>query len=314
MPHYLLIRPASFGYNIETAASNSYQQLPEPKEMQQLQQHALQEFDGLVQLLQENEVDLLVMDDSAQPRKTCAVFPNNWFSTHEGGKLVLYPMLSANRRLERRPELIEALKEQFQINELVDLTHYERDGQYLEGTGSLVLDREHHIAYACLSPRTHPTPLQDWTFQMGYELVPFTATDAAGHSIYHTNVVMWVGKELVGICLESIPDPVERQTLKERLELSGKQLVQFSQHQLGRFCGNMLEVVNRKGESLLVMSQVACKALTAEQKQQLEQKARILYAPLPTIEAVGGGSARCMIAEVVLEKKEASQKAAASTV
>ncbi|EMR02626.1 citrulline utilization hydrolase CtlX [Cesiribacter andamanensis] len=304
MPHYLMIRPACFGYNIETAASNSYQQLPEPRELEQVQQKALQEFDGLVAALREQEVDLLVMDDSPQPRKTCAVFPNNWFSTHEGGKLVLYPMLSANRRLERRPELIEALREQFEITEIIDLTHYEACGQYLEGTGSLVLDRENKIAYACLSPRTHATPLQEWAYRLGYELVPFTAVDAGGSPVYHTNVVMWLGKGVVGIALESILNPQERQTVKQRLEMTGKQLVVFSPDQMSRFCGNMLEVVNRKGESLLVMSQVASTALTTLQKQQIQQTYTLVCAPIPTIEALGGGSARCMIAEVVLSKKE----------
>src|SRR5690606_13818239 len=139
--------------------------------------------------------------------------------------------------------------------EIIDLSHYEASEQYLEGTGSLVLDRENKIAYACLSPRTHALPLQEWAYRMGCELVPFTAVDAAGTPIYHTNVVMWMGKEMAGISLDSIPNPIERQRVKERLEMTGKKLLPLTPDQLGRFCGNMLEVVNRKGKALLVMSQ-----------------------------------------------------------
>lgn len=313
MPSYLLIRPASFGYNIETAASNSYQHFPEPSKLAQVQHKAQEEFDGLVKALEAEEVDVLVVEDTAEPRKTCAVFPNNWFSTHSGGKLVLYPMLSKNRRLERCPEVIQTIKKQFQVEEVVDLSHFEKREQFLEGTGSLVLDRVNKLAYACLSPRTHADPLLHWAGETGYELVPFRAVDAAGQSIYHTNVMMWMGRELAGICLNSIPNVLERQDVMQRLQQTGHQLVKFSQEQLNRFCGNMLEVVNRQGKSFIVMSEAALSTLTPVQKQQIELKAGIISAPLSTIESIGGGSARCMIAEVVLEKKEETHKQKAGT-
>jgi hypothetical protein len=302
MPTYLLIRPASFGYNIETAASNSYQHFPEPRELDLVQQKACEEFDGLVQALKAAEVEVLILDDKEEPRKTCAVFPNNWFSTHSGGKLVLYPMLSKNRRLERCPEFIELLQRQFQVDELIDLSHFEAQEQFLEGTGSLVLDRVNKLAYACLSPRTHTEPLLYWAAETGYELVPFRAVDAAGQPIYHTNVMMWVGQELAGICLDSISNVLERKDVEQRLRQTRHQLVEFTREQLNRFCGNMLEVQNRHGRSCLVMSEAALKALTPFQREQIEEKSTIISAPIPTIESIGGGSARCMIAEVVLEK------------
>lgn len=302
MSSYLMIRPASFGYNIETAASNSYQHFPEPREMAHIQDKARQEFDGLVASLKAADVDVLVLEDSPEPRKTCAVFPNNWFSTHDDGRLVLYPMLSANRRLERNAEAIKAIQEQYLVKDILDLSYFEEQEHYLEGTGSLVLDRTNKLAYACLSPRTHADALLCWAAQTGYELVPFKAVDAAGQAIYHTNVMMWVGQELVGVSLESIPNELERENVRQRLQQTGHRVVSLSREQLNRFCGNMLEVVNRQGNRFIVMSEAAYTALNAFQKQLIEEKVGIISAPLPTIEAIGGGSARCMIAEVVLEK------------
>ena len=305
MPAYLMIRPACFGYNIETAASNAYQHMPEPKEMAEIQDNARKEFDGLVAALKANKVDVMVLDDRDEPPKTCAVFPNNWFSTHEEGKLVLYPMLSTNRRLERTPEVLAALKENFEVREVLDLTSFEKKGQYLEGTGSLVLDRDHKVAYACLSPRTHIAPLQQWAVEMAYELVPFRAVDAARQPIYHTNVMMWVGSKMAGISLESISNAAERNNVRQRLLQTGHQLVEFSLEQLNRFCGNMLEVQNKHGHSMLVMSEAALQVLTPTQKGLIEKNAKIISAPLSTIESIGGGSARCMIAELVFETKTA---------
>lgn len=305
MPSYLLIRPASFGYNIETAASNSYQQFPEPRELALVQQKAQEEFDGLVEAMRTQGVDVLVLEDGKEPPKTCAVFPNNWFSTHSGGKLILYPMLSQNRRLERCPKIIQALQEQFQVEEVIDFSHFEQKEEYLEGTGSLVLDRKNKLAYACMSPRTHSNPLLQWAAETGYELVPFRAVDAAGMPIYHTNVMMWIGREIAGICLESITNPLEREDVRQRLQQTRHQVVEFSKEQLNRFCGNMLEVIDQNGQPYIVMSDSAFQSLNGLQKQQIEQKAGIISAAIPTIEAIGGGSARCMIAELVFETKTA---------
>lgn len=302
-----MIRPASFGYNIETAASNSYQHFPEPREMAHIQDKARQEFDGLVASLTAAGIDLLVLEDSPEPLKTCAVFPNNWFSTHDDGRLVLYPMLSPNRRLERSDKAIKAIQEQYLVKEILDLSYFEEQEHFLEGTGSLVLDRINKLAYACLSPRTHADALLYWAAQTGYELVPFKAVDAAGLPIYHTNVMMWIGRELAGVCLDSIPNKLERENVRQRLQQTGHQVVNLGQEQLNRFCGNMLEVENRQGKRFIVMSEAAHTALGTFQKQLIQEKTGIISAPLPTIEAIGGGSARCMIAEVVLEKAKSAK-------
>lgn len=296
--HILMIRPAGFAFNTQTAGSNSFQD--SSAQSADTQQKALAEFDGFVDTLRANGVQVWVVDDTEDPHTPDAVFPNNWFSLHDDSRMVLYPMQAENRRLERRADIAHHLAEVFTMHDIVDYTAFEQDSKFLEGTGSMVLDRENKICYACISPRTHIEILQRFCITMGYTLIDFTATDKAGKLIYHTNVVMCVGQEFMVICMECIPNEAERTRIKNSTK---KTIVEISFEQLEHFAGNMLEVVNDKGEHLLVMSEQAHKSLTSTQISQLEQFAKIVSAPLYTIEANGGGSARCMMAEIFLPMK-----------
>ncbi|WP_211166272.1 citrulline utilization hydrolase CtlX [Mucilaginibacter robiniae] len=298
----LMIRPASFGFNEQTAASNAFQN--KDAEQQHVQHKALQEFDAFVQLLRDNQVDVIVINDTEEPAKPDAVFPNNWVTFHENGDVLLYPIQAENRRWERREDLIRKLEDQYHINHTIDLSRFELQNKFLEGTGSMVLDRENKIAYACLSPRTHTEVLDTFCQHLKYTAVTFNATDAKQQPIYHTNVMMCVGSSYVVICLESVTDSSEKENLVNSFQNTDKQIIEISLAQMSQFAGNMLEVQNQFGENILVMSNTALEALTPEQKQALEQHVKILSTNLETIESNGGGSARCMMAEVFLPKTE----------
>ncbi|MEL6698000.1 MAG: arginine deiminase-related protein [Bacteroidota bacterium] len=296
----LMVRPAHFGYNPDTAASNAFQhQGSNSPEI--TAQKAQEEFDQCVALLRQNGVNVHVVQDSDQPVKTDAVFPNNWFSTHPSGKIVLYPMLSPNRRLERTSAVIDKLKSFYTQPDVIDFfSGREAQGMYLEGTGSMVLDRSHRIAYACRSARTHPELVKAWGQLTGYQMVLFDAVDGHGQAIYHTNVMMGVGANFAVVCLDSIPDLVQRNQVTESLVSTQHEIVEITSDQVNAFAGNMLHLKNTQGESLLAMSRRAYDSLTAAQIQQLETFARILSFPLDVIEECGGGSIRCMMAEIFL--------------
>jgi hypothetical protein len=294
----LMIRPVSFGFNEQTAQSNAFQ--IRSADQQQVQAKALTEFDGLVQTLRANDVNVTVIDDTAQPHTPDAIFPNNWVSFHADGEVFLYPMQAANRRLERREDIIRKLEDNFNVKHVIDLSRFERENKFLEGTGSMVLDRENKIAYACLSPRTDENVLAAFCKQTGYKAVTFHAADQNGLAIYHTNVLMCVGTNFAVICLDSIADTSEKKEVTNSLKATGKQIVNISFDQMNRFAGNMLEVKNNKGDILIVMSQSAYQSLTSEQKAVLSTFGKLVYADINTIETNGGGSARCMIAEVHL--------------
>ncbi len=298
--HILMIRPVDFKYNEQTAANNKFQVA---SETQDVQAQALKEFDGFVELLRQNEVDVTVVDDSLQPETPDSIFPNNWVSFHEDGSVYLYPMFSENRRLERRKEILEDLKKRFEVNHISDLSFYEMQHAFLEGTGSMVLDRTHKIAYACLSVRTDEEVLNNFCMLTGYESVVFQAVDSDNFPIYHTNVMMCIGDRFAVICLDSIRNAEERLQVGISLKGSGKEIIEISLAQMNKFAGNMLQVSNTSGESLLVMSEQAYLSLDPEQVKALEQYSRIIYAPLYTIEKNGGGSARCMLAEIHLPRK-----------
>ncbi|WP_293786671.1 citrulline utilization hydrolase CtlX [uncultured Pedobacter sp.] len=298
--HILMIRPVDFKYNEQTAANNKFQVA---SETQDVQAQALKEFDGFVELLRQNEVDVTVVDDSLQPETPDSIFPNNWVSFHEDGSVYLYPMFSENRRLERRKEILEDLKKRFEVNHISDLSFYEMQHAFLEGTGSMVLDRTHKIAYACLSVRTDEEVLNNFCMLTGYESVVFQAVDSDNFPIYHTNVMMCIGDRFAVICLDSIRNAEERLQVGISLKGSGKEIIEISLAQMNKFAGNMLQVSNTSGESLLVMSEQAYLSLDPEQVKALEQYSRIIYAPLYTIEKNGGGSARCMLAEIHLPVK-----------
>jgi len=297
-----MVRPVRFTYNAQTALTNAFQSNTSTDD-QQTQDLALAEFDGFVKILKENGVEVIQVFDTPEPHKPDSIFPNNWVSFHEDGTVVLYPMLTENRRWERRRSILELIGTGFQINHEIDLTHYEAENKFLEGTGSMILDRENKICYACLSPRTDIEVLNDFAQKLGYRTVVFTSLDANGKKVYHTNVMMCVAKKYVVICLESIKDEKECENVIFTIHQSGKEIVPISLAQMNKFAGNMLELHNAQGESLLVMSEQAYQSLEQKQIDQIRQYSKIIYAPLYTIETNGGGSARCMLAEVHLPKK-----------
>ncbi len=296
--HLLMIRPVSFGFNEQTAGSNAFQIKQGGKN--EVQEKALIEFNNLVTLLRNNGVDVTVIDDTPEPHTPDSIFPNNWVSFHSDGNIFLYPMQAENRRLERREDIINQLEDCFKVHHIVDLSRFEHDHKFLEGTGSMVLDRIGKIAYACISPRTDKDVLAVFCEQTGYKAVCFDAVDEHGKAIYHTNVLMCVGSKFVVICLDSIPNPHERVTVIESLQSTRKEIIEISFEQMNQFAGNMLEVQNKNGEALIVMSQSAFKSLTEVQKTALGKHGRLIYSNINTIETNGGGSARCMIAEVHL--------------
>lgn len=292
--HLLLIRPVNFGFNAETAVNNSFQ----VNSTGNVQQKALIEFDGLVSLLAENKVSLTVIADTEIPHTPDSIFPNNWISFHEDGTVIIYPMFAANRRLEKKPHILDKLKEIFHITAVKDLSRYETKNLFLEGTGSMVLDRENRIAYASLSPRTYKHILDEFCSMAGYTPCSFTSMDNSGNPIYHTNVMMCVAANFAVICLEAIRDEQERLMVSGSLTGSGKEIIGISLQQMNAFAGNMLQVRNSEGELLLVMSSQAFGSLNKTQVSKLEKFSRIIHTPLDTIESCGGGSARCMMAEI----------------
>lgn len=298
--HILMIRPVRFGYNVETAVNNAFQVNNNDG---QVQEKALKEFDSFVDVLRQHGVDVTVINDTPEPYTPDSIFPNNWVSFHDDGTIFLYPMYAVNRRLERKPAVIEKINERFTIDRTIDLTQNESKNLFLEGTGSMVLDRENRVAYACLSPRTSSLALDVWRRTAGYDAVAFHATDQQGQDIYHTNVMMCVADRYVVICLESIKDAIEKEEVKAAIHKSGKTIIPITLDQMNHFAGNMLQVQNAQGEKLLVMSGQAFASLTQEQIKELSAYNKIVHSPLTTIESNGGGSARCMIAEIHLPLK-----------
>lgn len=300
----LMIRPAGFAGNPQTAASNAFQSAPAAVTLG-VQQQALMEFESLVQALTQAGVDVCVFDDTPQPQKPDAVFADNWVSFHADATAVLYPMLPPNRRPERRTELLERLAATrgYRIDRVVDLSGHEEAGEYLEGSGSLVLDRPNRLAYVCLSPRTHLNALGDFAQQLDYQIVSFDAHDAQGVPIYHTNVMMCVGADFAVVCGESIVDEQRRAAVRKRLADTGHELVELTQAQMASFAGNMLALENQAGEPVIAMSSAAWSCLDAAQRARLERHGRIVAAPIPTIEHFGGGSVRCMLADIHLPRR-----------
>ncbi len=297
----LMIRPASFGYNEETAANNVYQQKPVTIKVASIQQKALHEFDVFAQKLSEAGVNVIVLSDTPEPVKPDAIFPNNWISFHEAGVVILYPMYADNRRTERRKDILEILEKQhgFKINKVIDLTHYEQENKFLEGTGSLVLDRINKVAYASISERTTPELVNEFCRQINYKPIFFHAV-ADGIPVYHTNVLLSVCSMFAVICLDYISSETGKQELLETFKSTNKEVLTITQKQASCFAGNMLELNSKKGESLLVMSTCAYNSLDKNQIDLLQQHCKIVHSPLDTIEKYGGGSARCMLAEVFL--------------
>jgi len=296
-----MIRPVRFESNPMTAESNRFQgktgASPEAR-----QEAALKEFDNLVVRLRDEGVDVVVVDDTAEPHTPDSIFPNNWISFHADGRVVLYPMEAQNRRTERRMDVIERLDSKlgYTVREIVDLSHHEIEEHYLEGTGSMVLDRVNRVAYACLSSRTQLDVLGDFAQRMGYDVVAFDAVDRDGAAIYRTNVLMNVGEELAVLCDEAILREEQRTAVLQRLQETGHQVMSLNYDQLEAFAGNMLELRTKEGERLVVMSQQAFDSLTDEEQSLLQKNGKVLSAAIDEIEASAGRSVRCMLAEVHL--------------
>jgi hypothetical protein len=295
--HLLMIKPVSFDFNTETAVNNLFQVKSTDTG---IQEKALTEFENFISKLRQYKIDVTVIDDTPEPHTPDSVFPNNWISFHEDGSLLLYPMFAQNRRLERKQTVLDAIHQKFKVSRTIDLTEYEIKNHFLEGTGSMVLDRDNKIAYACLSPRTNKKILTAFCEKMGYTAISFTAVDAGSQPIYHTNVMMCVADAFVVICMDSIPERTEKQLLLNSFTQTGKQLIEISLDQMNHFAGNMLQVHNTEGKKFLVMSSQAYHCLTEEQIAVIEHFNPIIHSDISTIETNGGGSARCMMAEVFL--------------
>ena len=297
----LMIRPTRFASNPMTAASNKFQG-KSPIDPDQQNASAQREFDELAKSLQDAGINVVVVDDSTEPHTPDAVFPNNWVSFHADGRAVLYAMEAENRRTERRPDILSQLTSDFDfvVSEVVDLSGHELAGHYLEGTGSLVLDRINHVAYACLSSRTHLDPLGDFAQRMDYDVLAFDATDREGVPIYHTNVLMSVGEEMAAICADAISRQDQREAVLKSLRDSGRELIVLSFEQMEAFAGNMLELNDSDGRRLVAMSRQAYDSLNSVQRALLEANGGIITADIGTIEASAGGSVRCMLAEIHL--------------
>ena len=303
----MMIKPVGFRYNEQTAVNNYYQKVLDNLTDEQTQEKALSEFNVFVDKLRNAGVNVVVVEDTKNPDTPDSIFPNNWVSFHENGIVGLYPMCAENRRDERREDILDILVDEhgFSIEEIKDFTEFEEHDKFLEGTGSMVLDRENKICYAAISIRTDEIAVMQFCEEFGYRPVCFTANqDVEGErmAIYHTNVMMCVADTFVVICLDTIDDAIERENVVENLKETGKEIIEITEEQNQRFAGNMLQVMGDK--PYIVMSNSAFSSLTDEQKMAIEKHCPIIYSSLDTIESCGGGSARCMMVEVFLPKQK----------
>lgn len=297
-----MVRPAAFGFNEETAVNNYFQSRPGiPKES--LQQKALDEFDNMVKTLRQHGIHVLVIEDNKEPVKPDAIFPNNWLSTSPKGTISVFPMYAPSRRLEKRDEILKEIANSYVVNDVQDWSGYEAEGRFLEGTGSMVIDHDNKMIYACISERTSPPVLEKFAAANGYQAIAFMATDKNGRPVYHTNVVMTIGEGFCVLCEEAIDEEWELIAIRQLLESTGHTLIAITRDQMHHFAGNMLQVRNDLNEKFLVLSQTAYDSLRKEQRQMLEAYSVLLPIAVPTIEEVEGGSVRCMMAEVFLERR-----------
>jgi hypothetical protein len=303
--HIMMIRPANFGFNEQTAANNAFQSTDTIKDAAALKNIAKEEFDQMVKLLTSKGIDVMVIEDTEFPIKPDAVFPNNWISFHENGSLITYPMYAPNRRIERREDIIDTIGTKYKIKNRYSFEFYEDEDEpfFLEGTGSMIFDRKYGVVYACISQRTDAVLIDKFNVLMDTESVVFHALDKHGKEIYHTNVMMALGEDFVVICMDSIAKEDSKIQLTKMFEKTGKEIITITVSQMEKFAGNMLEVKNDKGERYLCMSQKAYDALSKDQKQKLEAKTNLLPIAIPNIEKFGGGSVRCMMAEIFLPLK-----------
>ena len=297
MSKLLMIRPCCFGFNPQTAVNNAYQ-VPTGEDPVLIQEKALAEFDAYVALLRKHRVDVVIAEDTPEPHTPDSIFPNNWISFHPGQMAVLYPMYAPNRRLERKKSVFSIIQEQAPRIRWIDMSPRERENRFLEGTGSMVFDRENRRAYACRSPRTDEGLFKDICETLDYQAVCFDALDK-GTPVYHTNVLMCMAKEYAVICLEAVPSEEQRQMLLGIFQQDNKKVVEITRDQMHHFAGNMFQVFSRENEPFLIISRQAREALTPVQRRTLRAFNKFITPSLDTVETHGGGSARCMIAEIV---------------
>ncbi|MGW8121811.1 citrulline utilization hydrolase CtlX [Roseivirga echinicomitans] len=294
----MMMRPKHFGFDPSTARSNSFQSKDGANETTTIANKAKIEFDEAVNKLRSEGINVIALDDTDSPKKPNAVFPNNWVSFHDDGRVLLYPMMTESRRTERRDDVLEQLaNEGIKVKEVIDFSDFEAEDKFLESTGSVVLDYDHKLAYACLSTRTHPEVLQKFCELMGFEQVVFEAFNKTNEAIYHTNVLMCLAAKYAIICTDAIPLD-QRKDVITALERTGHEVVAITMEQMYAFAGNMLEVLNEQGESVLVMSESAMESLSEDQIASLSQYSKLLSVSIPTIEKFGGGSVRCMMCKV----------------
>jgi len=299
----LMVRPAAFGYNRETARDNFFQvnmDMPADK----IQEQALSEFDNMVKTLRKNGIEVILFEYDHHPPTPDAVFPNNWLSTSPEGKIYVYPLYAPNRRPEKRDDILQELAAAFKVNDVQDWSEFEAEGRFLEGTGSMIMDHENKLIYAAISERTNLSVLEKFSATNGYQAMVFLATDREGRPVYHTNVVMSLGERFCVLCEEAIDEEWELIAIRQLLESTGHMIISITRDQMHRFAGNMLELKNAKDEHILVLSRDAHDSLRKEQKEMLEAFAKLLPIGVPTIEKVEGGSVRCMMAEIFLEHRK----------
>ena len=298
----LMVRPLHFCMNEETATSNYFQKRSD-EHPESILQKAQTEFDAYVKVLRDAGVNVIVVEDRADVVTPDSIFPNNWISFHENGDVALYPMCAENRRLERREDIIEQVaKAGFQVERIIDLSEAEEQGAFLEGTGSIILDRENSLAYCALSPRSDEELFREFCEIFGYRPVIFNAFQTVGDQrlpIYHTNVLLTIGESFAVLCADSIDDETERNKVIRSLQRTEKEVILITEKQMSAFAGNMLQVCNEEGDRYLIMSSTAYGSLEKDQLERLKVRTGILTVDIPTIEQLGGGSARCMLAEVL---------------
>ena len=305
-PYLIMVRPEHFDFNYETAENNHFQTEEKKLSKKKILKNAKNEFDNLYNKLIKNKISVNVFNDRKKVRTTDSVFPNNWISLHQDGSVYLYPMFSENRRKERRFDIIEKLKKQFEIKRVIDLSYFEKESVFLEGTGSMILDRQNKICYAALSDRTNLIALNDFCNRALYNPVTFKSYQKVKgkiNLIYHTNVMMCIADQYAIVCLDTIHNTKEREVLISSLEKTNKEIIEISEKQCNSFAGNMLQVSNKNDQKFLVMSSSAYKCLNTFQIKKILSYNKVIHSNLEQIEKLGGGSARCMIAENFLQKK-----------
>lgn len=298
----LMVRPAAFGFNAETAANNYFQKQLNI-DANELQQKALEQFDNMVSALRDNGINVIVIEDTVEPQKPDAVFPNNWFCANNN-LLSVFPMCAQSRRHEKRDDILKQLADTYVVNDVHDWSEFEAEAMFLEGTGSMVIDHEHRIIYACLSPRTRQSMVEKFAATNNFRAITFTAHDENERLIYHTNVMMCIGEGFAVLCPKAITDHIERIAVAQLLETTGHENIYISHEQMNAFAGNMLHLKNVNGEKFIVLSQAAFGSLNNKQVEKLQKYGKLLPIDVSIIEQVEGGSVRCMMAEIFLERKK----------